>query len=105
MNNKMPCRIDDEIIENSWELDEYMIEELNDLKSLSEISLHDLMAEDFSLYISKNKTFGFDIELEGENKDMCISQKGVHLYAIESFASVCRQYLKFYDGFIEGKFA
>jgi hypothetical protein len=55
------------------------------------------MAEDFSVWIGNNKKFGFDLQIEGDDPNEVIDEEGVHPYAMESFADLCRRFLYFYD--------
>ncbi len=67
------------------------------MKSLTEITLYDLMAEDLDVWVSKNKEFGFDLQLDDENQEPLIDEKGIHPYAAEGLADFCRRYLTIYD--------
>jgi len=66
-------------------------------RTINEITLYDLMAEDFSVWVGKNKSFGFDLQIEGDDTTLAIEEKGVHPFAMESFADLCRRFLYFYD--------
>lgn len=61
------------------------------------ISLYDLMAEDLTVWISRNKNFGFDLSIEGDDPTERIEINGIHSYAMESFSDFCRRFLYFYD--------
>lgn len=61
------------------------------------ISLYDLMAEDLTVWISRNKKFGFDLSIEGDDPTERIEINGIHSYAMESFSDFCRRFLHFYD--------
>ncbi len=67
------------------------------MKSLNEITLYDLMAEDLDVWFSSNKQFGFDLEIDDENGEELVREKGVHPFAADSFADFCRRYLVSYD--------
>ncbi len=67
------------------------------MKSINEITLYDLMAEDLDVWFSSNKQFGFDLEIDDENGDELIREKGVHPFAADSLADFCRSYLFCYD--------
>lgn len=66
-------------------------------RTINEVTLYDLMAEDFTVWVGKNKKFGFDLEIEGDDETLKIEEAGVHPYAMESFADLCRRFLHFYD--------
>lgn len=67
------------------------------MKTLSDVTLYDLMAEDLSVWVSQNKSFGFDIEIENDEGQTLVDEKGVHPFAMESYADMCRRFLYFYD--------
>jgi hypothetical protein len=66
-------------------------------KNIENISLYDLMAEDLTVWISRNKTFGYNLEIEGDDPTERVEIKGVHSCAMESFSDFCRRFLHFYD--------
>lgn len=66
-------------------------------RNICEVTLYDLMAEDFTVWVGKNKQFGFDLEIEGDDETLKIEESGVHPYAMDSFADLCRRFLHFYD--------
>lgn len=61
------------------------------------VTLNDLMAQDLSVWVSRNKKFGFDLCIEGDDPTDRIEIHGVHAYAMESFSDFCRRFLYFYD--------
>lgn len=61
------------------------------------ITLYDLMAEDLVVWIQKNKKFGFDLQIEGDNPQERINIDGIHSAAMESFSDFCRRFIHFYD--------
>lgn len=67
------------------------------MKTLNDITLYDLMAEDLDVWVAKSKGFGFDLEIENENGETIVDEKGVHPFAMESYADMCRRFLNFYD--------
>lgn len=67
------------------------------MKTLENISLSYLMSEDFSVWMCNNKQFGYDLYVEDENGNIVVDEKGVHPYAVESFADFCRRYLAIYE--------
>ena len=67
------------------------------MKTISEITLYDLMAEDLDVWVKKSDGQGFDIEIDDENGEALIREHGVHRFASDSFADFCRRYLASYD--------
>ena len=88
---KMPCRITDEHVYNPWEGEEY-----SPKRTLEDLSIAELMGDDHSVWLSKNKQFGFILEIEND-EGQTIIEKCIHPYAAESLASFCRRYLGFYE--------
>ena len=66
-------------------------------RTISDVSLYELMAEDYSIWVSKNNKFGFDLQIESDDCELAINEKGIHPCAMESFADLCRGFLHFYD--------
>ena len=48
------------------------------MKSLNDITLYDLMAEDMDVWIAKNKDFGFLLQIDDENGDALIDERCIH---------------------------
>ena len=67
------------------------------MKKLVDVTLYDLMAEDIEVWVSVNKEFGFNLEVDDENGDELVRETGVHPYAASSFADFCRGYLNAYE--------
>ena len=67
------------------------------MKTLNDITLYELMAEDFDIWVTRNKKFGFNIEIDDENGNSVINESGIHPCATDSFADFCRRYLSAYD--------
>ncbi len=55
------------------------------------------MAENFDIWITKDKHFGFDIQIEDDYGKNIVEEQGLHPVAADSFASFCRQYLASYE--------
>jgi hypothetical protein len=67
-------------------------------KSISEITLYELMAEDFSIHLGKNTKFGYNLYMEGYDNDSPeIEETEIHPAAIDSFAHICRRFLEQYE--------
>lgn len=65
--------------------------------NMNNITMYDLMAEDLTIWVQRNKKFGFDLQIEGDDPNERIEINGVHSYAMESFSDFCRRFLHFYD--------
>ena len=61
------------------------------------ITLYDLMAEDLDVWVIANKKFGFDLQIDNEDGETIVDEKGIHPYAMDSFADFCRRFAHFYD--------
>ena len=87
----MPCRITDENFFNPWEGDDLSPPE----RSLSDLTIAELMGDDHGVWLGKNKDFGYVLEIMSD--DQTITETGIHPFAAESLASFCRRYLGFYE--------
>jgi hypothetical protein len=67
------------------------------MKTINNITLYDLMSEDLDIWISKDKVFGFNIEIDDENGDPLMEEENVHSYAADAFADFCKRYLHSYE--------
>jgi len=67
------------------------------MKNICEMSLYDLMAEDLDVWISRDKQFGFNLEIDDENGEPLVREESIHPCAADSFADFCRRYLHAYD--------
>lgn len=87
----MPCRITDEQVYNPWE-------GKNNLPSrtINDLTVAELMGDDHSVWLGKNKEFGYILEVENDEGEI-ITEKFIHPHAAESLASFCRRYLSFYE--------
>jgi hypothetical protein len=88
----MPCRITDEKVCNPWE----DVDNTSPERTIHDLTLAELMGDDHSIWLGKNKQFGFVLEIENE-EGFTIIEKCIHPYAAESLASFCRRYLSFYE--------
>ncbi len=66
------------------------------MKTIEEVTLYDLMAEDLDVWVTANSKFGFDLQIEGDDGVM-VEAEGIHPFAADSFADFCRRYLASYD--------
>jgi hypothetical protein len=69
----------------------------DNMSNITDITMYDLMAEDLTIWVQKNKQFGFDLSIEGDDPSERIEISGVHSGAMESFSDFCRRFLHFYD--------
>lgn len=68
------------------------------MATICDLTLHELMAEEFDVFVKRNKKFGFDLDIEGwEEESPRVHDKGIHPCAIESLAAFCRRFLMSYD--------
>ena len=67
------------------------------MKTLNDVTLYDLMAEDLDVWLGKNKEFGFVLQIDDENGESLVDEKCIHPYAADSFADFCRRFLSSYD--------
>ena len=67
------------------------------MKSMNDITMYDLMAEDLTVWVNKNKKFGFDLQIECDDPTERIEINGIHSCAMESFSDFCRSFVYFYD--------
>ena len=66
------------------------------MKTINDISLYELMAEEHSVLINKDKEKGLIFWLENEEGvEYC--EEGLHPCAAEGLAAFCRKYLKTYE--------
>lgn len=66
------------------------------MKTLNDVTLSELMAEDLEVWVTKSKGFGFDLQIDNEEGETIVNEKGVHPFAMESYADMCRRFLHFY---------
>lgn len=67
------------------------------MTTLSSINLQQLMAEDLEIWVTKDKKFGYKVEIENEKGEEIVNECNVHPYAMDSFADFCRNFIAFYD--------
>jgi hypothetical protein len=87
----MQCRITDEQVSNPWD----SVDESPEKKTTETLSLHDLMAQDFYVYMTKNKE-GYQLDLEDEDGKHVIG-KNIHPCAMESMIKVCTRFILHYN--------
>lgn len=89
----MPCRITDFKAYNPWEGESTPPSET---RTINDLTLAELMGDDHSVWLGKNKEFGFIMEIESE-EGQTITEKYINPSAAESLAGFCRRYLDFYE--------
>lgn len=67
------------------------------MKTVCDISLYDLMSEDFDIGLNKDKQFGFNLELVDERGEEVVRDDSIHPYAVEGLADFCKRFLRAYD--------
>lgn len=67
------------------------------MKTAYSLSVADIMGEDHSVWLSKNKKFGFDIEIENEDGELVVKESGIHPYAVESFFLFCKRFIAVFE--------
>jgi len=65
--------------------------------SINDITLFDLMAQDYDVWMTKNDDFGYNLEIDDENCEMRVRESELHPCAADSFAVFCRSFLACYD--------
>lgn len=64
---------------------------------IEQISLYDLMAEDFCLHLSQSNQ-GYNLHLEGYDPDSPeVEEENIHPCAIDSLADFCTKFLGYYN--------
>jgi hypothetical protein len=66
------------------------------MKNIMELSLYDLGAVDYDVWLNKNKDFGYYLEIESEDGHAFIEEQ-LHPFAADALADFCRRYLHGYD--------
>lgn len=66
------------------------------MNSVHSITLGDIMGNDHTVYMKKNKKFGVDLEITDEDQNV-VFEETIHQFCADSFADFCRQFLRHYD--------
>jgi hypothetical protein len=69
------------------------------MKTISNITLYELMTEDLDVWVSRSDNQGFKIDIDKEDGEILVSEAGINKCAADSFADFCRRYLACYDKF------
>ena len=70
---------------------------INTMQSaITELNLYDLAADDYHVWLTKNKEFGYNLEIESDDGHKYLENK-LHPYAADSLADFCRSYLHCYE--------
>jgi hypothetical protein len=67
------------------------------MKTLNDITLHDLMSEDMDVWVTKHTPSTFEIQIDDENGSTVVEENLIHEFAIDSFARFCRYFLFSYN--------
>jgi hypothetical protein len=67
------------------------------MKSTSNITLYDMMAQDLDVWMTRSSQLGFKIEIDAQDGENLVCEDRIHPYAADSFADFCRSYLRSYD--------
>lgn len=67
------------------------------MNTLQDITLYDLMGNEYELHLKKNERFGFDFDVECEEDEKHVQELMLHPCAAEGFAEFCRRYLASYE--------
>ena len=65
-------------------------------KSLTDLNIYDLMGEDFSVWLVKNKKFGYDLHVDNLETGESFRDARIHPCAIDAMAEYCRAFLACY---------
>jgi hypothetical protein len=90
---KMPCHITDEKFYIQEE--EYYEQKP---KTLSTISIYDLMGQDYNVWIKKEPNFNYTLLVESDEFESDVfAEEDAHQFSLESLAQFCRSFLRQYD--------
>lgn len=67
------------------------------MKTLNDITLYDLMAEDMDVWVTKRTPSTFEIQIDDENGMTLLEDDSIHEFAIDSFARFCKYFLFSYN--------
>jgi hypothetical protein len=71
------------------------------VEPLCTLSVYDLGSIDHCVSLSRNKKFGFTLEVTNEEDQLIYTENELHPYALESMASFCRRFLHCYENVME----
>ena len=90
---KMPCHITDEKI---YTFEEEYFEQKP--KTLSTISIYDIMGHDYNVWIKKERDFNYTLRVESDEfENDVFAEEDAHQFCLESLAQFCRSFLRQYD--------
>jgi len=92
----MLCRVSDEMYADEVEYEDPKT-------ALGDLTLYELMGQDFDVYLKRNNKFGFDIEIDSMDGEYQITEQAIHPAAVESMADFCRRFVAFYDKSVDAK--
>jgi len=65
--------------------------------NIGDVTLEQLMSEDYYVRIKNHPKFGYNVTLESEGITDDVVGLGVHPDAMESFATLCRTFLRAHE--------
>ena len=65
--------------------------------NIGDVTLEQLMAEDYYVFIKNHPKFGYNVTLVSDEVEDDVVGVGIHPDAMESFASLCREFLRKYE--------
>lgn len=93
----LPCRATlDELSYDRWDEFDEDEEQMEMQRTIHDITLADLMGEEFDVFVGKNTKSGFVMDLDFENGSTS-TEKCINPAAMESLAHFCRSFLRQYD--------
>lgn len=65
--------------------------------NIDAVTLGELMADDLYVWVKSHPKFGYNLKIENYDDEVIVDHEGIHPDAMESFASLCRTFLRAYD--------
>ena len=75
------------------------------MKSLTTITLYDIMSEDLDVWVKRHKGYGFDMQIDDERGQLLLDEQHIHPFAIDALADFCRRYLASYGNALKQEVA
>lgn len=90
----LPCSITDLVLSSN----DYQQEDSQNL-NIADLSVYDLMSEDFYCSVHKTSENAFKFEIENFDGTIYAAEANVNEMALEGLAHFCRSFLKAYEKF------
>jgi len=103
---KMACRITDAyaIDPNDYEFNSsYQDDEYKVYRTFEDITLYELMGEDFVLWAEKSKKNDFNLELANGDGEIIAKESRIDRLAMDSLAGFCKRFLISYDNIMNSE--